>query len=221
MQLAMKVSMHLAICKVLNYKKAAPADDSEAPQEYTIGGSITDSSIVSLLKYLASYAPDLQQQIAQLLSQNRLTDYLLQKYPTVSDIPNDAALRGYVMDMKNQYLKKSQPLSKIVFDKKIHVVNNALGLHSFVSRVQGGKLKSKNEIRISTLFKNAPHEFLNMIVVHELAHLKEKDHNKAFYQLCRHMLPNYHQIEFDVRVYLTHLEEKGEVYMNQSATNKT
>jgi predicted metal-dependent hydrolase len=165
---------------------------------------------------LTSYAPNLQQQIARLLEQDRVRDYLLQKYPAVNDVPNDAALRDYVMRLKNQYLKKSQPLSKVIFDKKIHVVNNALGLHSFVSRVQGGKLKSKNEIRISTLFKNTPLEFLNMIVVHELAHLKEKEHNKAFYKLCQHMLPDYHQIEFDVRVYLTHLEEKGEVYTSQS-----
>lgn len=167
---------------------------------------------MSSLNYLSSYAPSLQQQIAQLLAQDRLTEYLLKKYPVVSNVSNDSALRDYVMSLKNQYIKKSQPLSKIIFDKKIHVVNNALGLHSFVSRVQGGKLRSKNEIRISTLFKNTPIEFLNMIVVHELAHLKEKEHNKAFYQLCQHMLPDYHQIEFDVRVYLTHLEEQGDVY---------
>lgn len=167
---------------------------------------------VPSLKYLSSYAATLQQQIADLIAQGRLTSYLLKQYPEVNAVANDNALRDYVMGLKNQYLKKSPPLSKIVFDKKIHVVNNALGLHSFVSRVQGGKLKSKNEIRISTLFKNTPTEFLNMIVVHELAHLKEKDHNKAFYQLCQHMLPDYHQIEFDVRVYLTHLEEVGEVY---------
>ena len=42
-----------------------------------------------------------------------------------------------------------------------------------------------------------------MIVVHELAHFKESDHNKAFYKLCEHMLPGYHQVEFDLRVYLT------------------
>lgn len=168
---------------------------------------------MSTLQYLAAYPPTLQAQIARLLEQNRLKAYLLQKYPTVNNVSNDMALREYVMDLKNQYIKKSHPLSKVIFDKKIHVINNALGLHSFVSRVQGGMLKSKNEIRISTLFKHTPIEFLNMIVVHELAHLKEKEHNKAFYQLCQHMLPDYHQIEFDVRVYLTHLEEKGEVYL--------
>lgn len=150
----------------------------------------------------------------QLMTQNRLREYLLNKYPQTCSINTDAALREYVMALKKQFMKKSSPISKVVFDKKIHVVNNALGLHSFVSRVQGGKLKSKNEIRISVLFQNTPIEFLNMIVVHELAHLKEKEHNKAFYQLCQHMQPSYHQIEFDVRVYLTHLEEKGEIYVN-------
>jgi len=37
----------------------------------------------------------------------------------------------------------------------------------------------------------------------KMAHLKERDHDKAFYQLCQHMEPNYHQLEFDCRVYLT------------------
>ena len=48
-----------------------------------------------------------------------------------------------------------------------------------------------------------------MIVVHELAHLKHADHDKAFYQLCTHMLPDYHQLEFDVRLYLTYREAVG------------
>ena len=60
--------------------------------------------------------------------------------------------------------------------------------------MQGGKLKAKAEIRVATVFRNAPEPFLRMIVVHELAHLKEKEHNKAFYQLCCHMEPQYHQL---------------------------
>jgi predicted metal-dependent hydrolase len=75
--------------------------------------------------------------------------------------------------------------------------------------VQGGKLKAKKEIRVASVFKAAAPEFLNMIVVHELAHLKEYDHNKAFYQLCTYMLPDYHQLELDLRVYLTWRELPG------------
>jgi predicted metal-dependent hydrolase len=167
---------------------------------------------VSTLKYLSSYQPALQAQIQTLLDEGRLTEYLLTKYPTVGEINTDKQLRDYVLSIKNTFLKKSAPLSKIAFDPKIHVVNHALGLHTYVSRIQGGKLKAKNELRVSTLFKNVPDPFLRMIVVHELAHLKEKDHNKSFYQLCTHMLPEYHQLEFDMRVYLTHVESVGEIY---------
>jgi len=42
-----------------------------------------------------------------------------------------------------------------------------------------------------------------MVVVHELAHLREKDHNKAFYQLCQHMEADYHQLELHLRLFLT------------------
>ena len=106
---------------------------------------------------------------------------------------DDKALYDYVMDFKNEYFKKYQ-ISKVLYDGKINVINNALGMHTFVSRVQGGKLKSKNEIRVATIFKNMPEEFLQMIVVHELAHFKEKDHDKAFYNLCTFVMPSYHQV---------------------------
>ncbi|MEJ2468576.1 MAG: DUF45 domain-containing protein, partial [Campylobacterales bacterium] len=65
---------------------------------------------------------------------------------------------------------------------------------------------------IASLFKRVPEPFLNMIVAHELAHLKEREHNKAFYQLCEHMAPGYHQLEFDLRLYLVHLERFGKLY---------
>ena len=167
---------------------------------------------MSSLKYLANYAPELKSQVQTLIDEERLDQFLLKKYPKTHGIKNDSALRDYTLAIKNRYLKKSAPLSKVVYDNKIHVINNALGLHKFVSRVQGGKIKSKNEICIASVFKNTPEEFLNMIVVHELAHLKEKDHNKAFYQLCHHMQPNYHQLEFDMRLYLTQMDISDKLY---------
>jgi predicted metal-dependent hydrolase len=45
-----------------------------------------------------------------------------------------------------------------------------------------------------------------MIAVHELAHLRERGHDKNFYKLCCYMEPAYHQLEFEVRVYLTYLD---------------
>ncbi len=163
-------------------------------------------SMKNQLQYVQGYPDHILKQISMLIEQNKLGPWLKQKYPQNHSITSDKALFEYTMAIKNRYLKKSSPLSKVVYDKKIHMVNNALGLHSFVSRVHGGKLKAKNEIRIATMFKTAPEPLLRMLVVHELAHLKEKDHNKSFYQLCCHMEPDYHQLELDARLYLTSLE---------------
>lgn len=164
------------------------------------------------LKYLAGYSDQVTAQVRQLIAEQRLGQVLLKRYPVAHEIKTDRALYDFTVELKNQYLRKAPPLSKVVFDGKINVIHHALGLHSFISRVQGGKLKAKSEIRIAAVFKTAPLEYLRMIVVHELAHLKEKDHNKAFYNLCEHMEPAYHQLEFDLRLYLTHLELIGELY---------
>lgn len=164
------------------------------------------------LKYLSHYSIDIQQQVLKLINENNLKAYLLAHFPKSHEITTDKALREYTLTIKQQYLKKSPPLSQVKYDDKIHIINNALGLHTYVSRVQGNKLKSKNEIRIGSMFKSAPEALLSMIVVHELAHLKEKEHNKAFYQLCQHMLPNYHQLELMTRIYLTELENNGNIY---------
>ena len=94
----------------------------------------------------------------------------------------------------------------MVYDGKLQVMKHALGTHTAISRVHGGRLRASREIRIASVFRDAPADFLRMIVVHELAHLKEAEHDKAFYQLCTHMEPDYHQLEFDLRLYLTQLD---------------
>ncbi|MCJ1883546.1 M48 family metallopeptidase [Pseudomonas sp. LA21] len=155
------------------------------------------------LRYLQAYPQQLQDQVRQLIEQDRLGEYLERRYPGRHDVQSDKALYGYAMDLKQQYMRTAPAVDKVLYDNKLDVVQRALGLNTAISRVQGGKLKAKKEIRVASLFKDAAPEFLQMIVVHELAHLKERDHSKAFYQLCEHMLPGYHQLEFDLRVYLT------------------
>ena len=158
---------------------------------------------MTTLRYLQGYPDHLQDQVRALLQAGRLGEHLAARYPERHAVQSDKALYAYTMDLKQQHLKNAPGIDKVLYDSKLDVVRNALGLHTAISRVQGGKLKAKKEIRVAALFKAAAPEFLQMIVVHELAHLKEYDHNKAFYQLCQYMLPDYHQLEFDLRVYLT------------------
>lgn len=144
---------------------------------------------MTVLKYLQAYPPALQDQVRQLIASNRLGDYLQQRYPDRHAVQSDKALYSYAQALKQEHLRNAPNLDKVLFDNRLDLTHRALGLHTAVSRVQGGKLKAKKEIRIASLFKEAAPQFLKMIVVHELAHLKESDHNKAFYQLCEYMQP--------------------------------
>ncbi len=161
------------------------------------------------MKYLQAYPERVQNQVKDLVAEDGLGALLLKKYAQAHSVRTDRALYDYVMGLKNEHMRSSASLSRVSFDAKLHVIAHALGTHTTVSRVQGSQLKSKREIRIATLFKEVPEPFLKMIAVHELAHIKERAHDKAFYKLCEHMQPDYHQLEFDVRLYLTHLEASG------------
>ncbi|MDO8457720.1 MAG: DUF45 domain-containing protein [Burkholderiaceae bacterium] len=166
------------------------------------------------MKYLTAYPDHVQSQVRVLIESKQLGALLLKKYSNTHSIRNDKALFDYVMALKNEFLRNTDPLSKVAFDSKLKVIQHALGTHTTVSWVQGSKLKSKREIRIATLFKDVPLELLKMIAVHELAHIKEKNHDKAFYKLCTYMEPNYHQYELDLRLYLTYQDlpnTEGEV----------
>ncbi len=167
------------------------------------------------LTYLKAYPDHLQDQVKLLIQNQQLAALLRKKYPATHEVRTDKALYQYVQEIKSEHLRNGEQISKVVYDNKLHVIKNALGTHTYVSRIQGSKLKSKHEIRIASLFRQVPPEFLKMIVVHELAHLKEKEHDKAFYKLCSYMEPNYHQYELDLRLYLTQVELFGDTVWNK------
>lgn len=159
------------------------------------------------LRFLQGYPPQLIAQVRALIDAGRLAGTLAQRYGDRHEVRTDRALYDYTQALKGRFMRSAPPLSKVVFDPQLKVIQHALGTHTMVSRVQGTQLKAKREIRVASLFKDTPPEFLKMIVVHELAHLKEREHDKAFYQLCEHMEPHYHQYEFDLRLYLTLQDE--------------
>jgi len=169
---------------------------------------VNDTTLPSTtpLKYLTGYPPQVLERVRALIAEDRLGPLLAERYGDAHAVRTDGQLYAYVQDLKERHMRQSVPLGKVGYDGKLQVVKHALGTHTAISRVQGGKLKASREIRIASVFRDAPAGFLRMIVVHELAHLREGEHDKAFYRLCEHMAPDYHQLEFDTRLWLTHLD---------------
>ena len=155
------------------------------------------------LPYLGGYPPDLVDQARGLLAAGKIEGILAEQYPEGHNVRSNKELFTYVQELKQQYMRNSAPLAKVLYDDKLTVIRGALGLHTTATHQHGNKLRKRRELRVASLFKETPKEFLRMIVVHELAHMKHAEHDKDFYKLCCHMEPDYHQLEFDLRLYLT------------------
>ena len=103
---------------------------------------------MSKLTYLQGYPEHLLSQVRTLIAEQRLGEVLQKRYPDTHSITTDKALYAWTQDLKSQFLRNAPPINKVAYDSKIHVLNNALGLHTAVSRVQGNKLKALSLIHI-------------------------------------------------------------------------
>src|SRR3546814_7746609 len=90
--------------------------------------------------------------VARLIVANKLAPYLARKYPQRHAIQSDAALYDYTLELKQNYLRSSSPLHKVIWQNKMDVMQKVLGLHTDVSRVQGARVKAKAESRVAGLF---------------------------------------------------------------------
>ena len=111
---------------------------------------------MEVLKYLAGYPPHVQARVQELIEQGRLGALLADKYGQAHTVRSDGQLHEYVQGLKDRHLRKSVPLGKVIYDSKLQVMKHALGTHTAISRVQGDRLKASREIRIATVFRDAP-----------------------------------------------------------------
>ena len=97
------------------------------------------------LPYLAGYPAATLDQVRRLIADNRLQAYLAKKYPDRHAVQSDSALLDYIGELKREHLRSAAPLHRVRYENGMDAIKNALGLHMRSSRVQGAKLKSKQD----------------------------------------------------------------------------
>ena len=163
-------------------------------------------------EYFQGYPQDIKDHYENLIKNGDVRSYLLKKYPVGHQINTDKQLYSYANGLKQKFMKKAPQIDKVKYAKQKNLILNALGTHTIINRSDGGSLKGKHEIRIAASLKGAPAEMLQMLVVHELAHFKENDHNKAFYNLCVYMQQNYCEVEVDTLLFLSLVDKDETLY---------
>ena len=65
------------------------------------------------------------------------------------------------------------------------------GLKITTARKRYGSCSGKNSLCFSCFLMNCPEEAIDLVVVHELCHIKEKNHGPGFYALLGQYLPDH------------------------------
>ena len=61
------------------------------------------------------------------------------------------------------------------------------------ARKRYGSCSGKNSLCFSCFLMNFPEEAIELVVVHELCHIKVRNHGPAFYALLEHYLPDHRE----------------------------
>lgn len=64
----------------------------------------------------------------------------------------------------------------------------------------GSCMPSKKKLYFSSRLIMLPQDKIDAIIVHELCHMKHKNHNKEFYDLVKKYIPNYKEIDKWLRI---------------------
>ncbi len=89
--------------------------------------------------------------------------------------------------------KKILPDKVAYYSKLMNLYPTALKITAAKTRF--GSCSGKDSICFSYLLMRYPDEAIDYVVVHELAHIKHKNHSKAFYTLIEKYLPDYKERE--------------------------
>ncbi len=54
-------------------------------------------------------------QVQKLVNEKRLGDTILKRFPVAHEIKTERALYDFTIELKNQFLRKAPPISKVVF----------------------------------------------------------------------------------------------------------
>lgn len=133
-----------------------------------------------------------QAQIDALLEQKRhwIETHMAQQKSRMAAHPEPDELRWKEL---RRFAEDYIPSRLAYYSQKMGVTPTAL--HYSKAKTRFGSCSSKDSITFSLRLMEYPLPAIDYVVVHELAHIRHKDHSRAFYQFVASVLPDYKQRE--------------------------
>lgn len=98
-------------------------------------------------------------------------------------------LSKHEMDVLRRQAAIELPSRVVFFAQKLGVTYGRITIRT--QKTRWGSCSGKGNLNFNSLLMLAPESVRDYVVVHELCHLKEMNHSRAFWQLVERVLPAY------------------------------
>ncbi len=97
-----------------------------------------------------------------------------------------------------QLEKELREKAKLIIKEKVERYSSIMGVRCTGIKITGAKTRfgscsAKNSLCFSFRLMQYPDDAVDYVVVHELAHIRHKDHGKGFYSFVESVMPDYRQ----------------------------
>ncbi len=108
------------------------------------------------------------------------------------------------MQIENFYKHKAEEIIIPMVEEQAQIMSLYPTAISFrKTKRQWGSCSSKNRLSFNTGLIKLPLDVIQYVIVHELAHIKHKHHQKSFWKEVERYSPNYKKLEQKLKEYLT------------------
>ncbi len=108
------------------------------------------------------------------------------------------AERAEKYDLEKSEIEKLRFIAKQYIPERVQYYSNVMNLYPTNIKITSAKTRfgscnSKNTVCFSLFLMKYPKDAIDYVVVHELAHIKEKNHSARFYSIIESVMPDYKQ----------------------------
>lgn len=101
-----------------------------------------------------------------------------------------------VATFTDEQIRELRQKAKEIIPQRVEYFSGILGLYPVSVKINSAKTRfgscsAKNSLNFSLYLILYPMDAVDYVVVHELAHIKHKNHSKDFYNLIEGVLPDY------------------------------
>lgn len=119
------------------------------------------------------------------------TDWIEKQRRKMQQLPPQKTLTDQEISILRKNAKEYLPSRVLYFSKYMNLYPTGIKITS--ARTRFGSCNANNSLCFSLRLMLLPENLIDYVIVHELAHIREKNHSAHFYAIIEQYLPDYKQ----------------------------